>query len=1808
MSASVQGRTGGWAAAPVQRRQCQRCAIDRPRAGTMDVQMRPVWLLLSLLLQCLTANAQGPGATAIRSRAVRQNSETGVQGRAIDTRVEFAIEEGQPADTLVGTIPTKPNFRYRFNEEPREFRLNATTGEIRTVGELDREALRSEKFDLVILSSQPTYPIEVRIVVIDINDNAPVFPEPAISISFSESVNSGTRVILDTASDGDAGENDVTTNYKIIGGNEDGKFKLVVTTNPSGETPYLHMETTGQLDREFKSNYQLNISAEDGGSPKLYGYLLVNVAILDVNDNPPIFAHSDYNVSLNESVPPGTTVLQVMASDSDDGDNARITYFLPDDQTQFEVDKETGVISTLDSLSCQQECSQPTNCSKSCVFTVFARDHGSPQQNGRTYVTVNLLDANDHDPIIKFRYFPPTAEHATVDENAQNGSVVAAVSVVDVDEGANRDTYIQITDGNQLNHFRLENSQTFDIVRVNGVLDREKINKYNLTIVATDRGTPPRSSTAFLIIQVNDINDHAPAFEKSEYSAVLSETVPVGTYVAGITATDEDTGINSNIFYAIVSGDDSQWFDIDVNTGLITTRTELDRELKDMVLLKITARDGGPNPKYAQTQLKVTILDENDEQPTFREPIVNISLSENTQPKTLVAIVEAVDNDQGTNGTVTYHFHDDVEADYPGTFALDPSSGRVTTKTKLDREAMPNCVIRVIARDQGVPPISATATINLELQDVNDNSPEIYPRQYFVTVPEGMKKGSPVTQVTATDRDEGENAVISYEITEGDDGTFEIEKTTGVIRLASKLSRSKKSGYQLTVSATDMGGRRALKDAVVEVVVDNDQIKTLRFDNVDGYRFSVVEDPGKTTPATGRQVGKVAVTNAPDGVKVTYTIVSGDIDGMFAIDTASGDIKTAARIDREHTSSYRLTIAATGSGSFGETLVVIEVDDVNDSAPRFKKSRAVAHVEERRPIGYEVYLARATDTDAGDNSKITYSLSKNPGKLFDIDSETGMIYLVKKLERVKKGAVQLEVTAVDGGTPPLSAQQKVTMFIEDANDHTPVFGHQSYEASLLESTPVNDRFFSLTASDADHGRNGFVSYQITHGNELEKFGIFPDGYLYIKSALDREEWDYYAITVVATDHGDPPRSSTASVIIHVIDENDHAPVFANQTFDFYVSENEPPDSYVGKLVATDQDKGRNAELTFILASSSIHFTVDPKSGFVKTLHYFDREDLVSETGRDFFRMEAIVKDNGVERLQDIAEVNIHIVDTNDNAPLFTRLPERTQISELAPIGSLVARISATDADAGLNGDVVYALVDGNREEKFRVDASTGQLLVAGILDRETEDQYVLTVAAMDAAPEGSLTSTASITVDVLDENDNQPEFTQTEASISIKETTEIGTELMQFQATDPDLGINQEVSFGIASGSGQGTFRIDTHTGTLFLDKGLDFERTSVYNMNITASDAGKPRLTATITFAIFVKDVNDNPPAFPNTAIVSQIREGIKPGTAIVSVRATDPDSGDNGRVTYSIASQEPRGEHFGIKPDSGVIFVKGLIDREVADTYRLTILATDLAKPPEKRLSAQKLATVIVEDINDSAPEFVSMSAALLPENSRRGHVVMTVKAHDPDANTNGRVTYELADGDRSLFSLDRLTGDLVLIRDLASPAWSYQVTVTATDEAAQGQRKATDTVVTIIGKTDTPGPVFGEREYRANVYENQPIGTSVATVSASFPTSSLSDIEYYVTNVTSGGRAASRAFAVDVRRGVVSTAQVLDRESGLEQYEVEVTAILARGVTPQVTSVKVSHLIPPPLTHFSHARHYSHCRTRLTGRLRFKSIDMN
>lgn len=1073
--------------------------------------------------------------------------------------------------------------------------------------------------------------------------------------------------------------------------------------------------------------------------------------------------------------------------------------------------------------------------------------------------------------------------------------------------------------------------------------------------------------------------------------------------------------------------------------------------------------------------------------------------------------------------------------------------------------------------------------------------------------------------------------------------------------------------YKLHISARDQGKRRSEQDAVVEIMLAN-RLETLEFDSyTQTYDFQIVEDHGGLQQTQlGREVGRVQVKQAllsplqsslsarltgtssiastssspsldeygllggngrlsmAAPTNIEYSIVYGDVNGNFAIDQRTGLITTAKIIDREQRSQYQLEVVGRRGLAYGKCLVHVSISDLNDNAPIFALDRDdEILLAENAPVGQEVYLSRARDRDSGNNSHVTYTLSHNPDMMFRVGPSTGVIYLQRPIRVAPGTLLHLELTATDGGKPALFSKHSITVIVNDVNDHTPAFNHTSYEISIPESTRVNQRFFSVAAHDIDTHRNALLSYTIIEGNNDHRFGIFPDGFLYVRDDLDRETRDYYALTVQCSDAGQPARSAVVPVVIHIIDENDNAPQFSNSTFTFMVAENEPADSFVGKLVATDKDIGRNAELIYSLFSTTIDFSIDPNNGFIRTRRSFNREDLIHRTtsatasnsapisisagAENFILFDAIVIDNGSPRLRDKVRVKVIVTDVNDNAPEFIRAPYKVQVSEGASVGAQLLRIYSNDVDEGLNGDVYYRIIDGNQAGHFMLDDATGQLSLTRQLDREHQSLYILVIMAQDAAIEGQqLNSTTTITVEVTDENDIAPLFdNDIIQEISVRETSAVGIELFHFRASDADLGVNSQISFSLTAGNRKETFHIDSQTGVLYLHKPLDYEDITSYQLNVTASDGGSPRLTTTVTFNVMVLDENDNAPSFPNTAIVRQIKEGIDLKTPIVTVAAEDPDFGANGKVTYAITRQQPEmadGRHFGINTQTGVIHTLREIDRESIDTFRLTVVATDQAQPPAKQLSAEKLVTVIVEDINDNAPVFVSLNAAILPlkhpyevnggsrVDSLNGMTIMRVQAIDVDSSTNGIVTYELVSGDRELFKLHRNTGVISLMRGIVEPKVRYQLVLKATDEAVQAERKSSETYITLItcSGPEINGPIFDRREQSGSVYENEPIGTSILTVSARLHSA---EIEYYITNVTfiftanssisskesrhRMSRTVPRLFDIDTKLGLLTTAKELDRETGADMYEIEVYAI-ALGDKPRTTKTKVSRAL--------------------------------
>uniref|UniRef100_A0A3Q2W1L2 Protocadherin Fat 4 n=1 Tax=Haplochromis burtoni TaxID=8153 RepID=A0A3Q2W1L2_HAPBU len=1666
-------------------------------------------------------------------------------------RQEFQVLEEQPIGTYVGTIGTKPSFTYRFSENHKLFAINATTGVISTSSVIDREVLQSDVINVVVLSSHPTYPTEVRIVVLDINDNSPVFPDASIVVSFKEDASSGRQVILDTATDSDIGSNGVDhTTYRIVKGNEQRKFRLDITVNPSGEGAFLHLVSTGGLDREVTPFYQLLIEVEDKGEPKKFGYMQVNVTIQDINDNPPIFEQDQYQTSVFEDAAVGSSILQITASDQDEGANAEIRYFL-DDGTPFQIDPKAGTIIIKEGLDYESK--------KEYSLTIHAVDNGVPSLSGRTEATIKLLDVNDNDPVVKFRYFPTTSKFASVDENAQIGTVVALLTVSDADSStANGNISVSILGGNEQRHFEVHKSPVpnLSLIKVASVLDRERISSYNLTVSVSDNGKPmARSSFASLVIFVNDINDHPPIFQETVYRVDISEDIPKGSYIKGVSATDGDSGQNANLRYSLVSGNALGWFSISENSGLVTSAALLDREIASEIVLNISAKDQGLQPKMSYTKLIVNITDS-----TY-----HVSLVEHAPAGTELVVLSASDDDLGANGTIRFSFDAETPASVQELFRLDVVSGRLSTGVELDREDQASYLLHIQAADAGSPPLHSVGKVNITLWDINDNRPVFYPVQYFANVKENEPSGSYVTTVSATDPDLGRNGTVKYIITAGDSSKFRINSNTGKITTLVPLDREEKTAYQLQVTAADGSGLRSHTPAIVTVTVIDTQDNPPVFSQK-VYSFVMFENVG-----VGTVIGTVSATTVDLNTNISYLITSGDQRGLFAVNSA-GQITASSQIDREEQGFYQLKVVARAGEITGEAFVNITVKDLNDNAPHF--IHAVEHVSavENWSTGHVIFQAKASDPDEGANGMVVYSLKQNPKGLFHIHEKHGLITLTGPLE-ITTSSYEIEVIASDMGVPQHTSSLILIVSVYDVNDNSPVFDQLSYEVIILESEPVNSRFFKVEATDRDSGLNGEIMYDIAGGNTGDVFGIFPDGQLYIKAELDREIQDRYNLVVTAKDRAVEPLSATVNVTVILDDVNDNRPLFNSTNYVFHFEEEQKRGSLVGQVFAEDKDFGPNSEVRYTFETPQPNFELNAITGELTSTLQLDRESLMRQRGAAVFSFVVVSSDQGLPKpLRDQAKVQVYIQDINDNPPKFTKDIFQASISESAQNMTQLLRVSASDVDENKNGLVRYHIAEGNEEGQFTIDSSSGQVTLVGKLDYESTSSYSLKIIAVDAGAV-PLSSSCMLSISILDENDNSPIFPKSSLSVDVLENMRLGELVASVTGTDADSGQNADITYSITATNNHGTFSISPNTGSIFLVKKLDFETQSFYKLNITAKDNGRPPRSSSIPVVIRVRDFNDNPPIFTPGDIFKSIPENLPISASVMTITAQDTDADINGQLQYSIIQQIPRGNHFSIDPSTGLIYTSKEIDREFSNLFELTIKATDQAVPVEFRRYALKNVTIWVTDLNDNVPTFVSQNALVAEPNIVIGSILTTVVAFDPDDGANGEVEYELVEGDSDTFIMDRYSGDIRLASQLVPSRLMYTLTVSATDHGTD--RKTSRTELTIILQ-GVDGPVFSQPKYITILKEGQPPGTNVISLDASSPRGSATKVEYFIVAVRSGGKAVGRLFTIGRHTGVIQTAAELDREQGSDLYLVDVYAIEADASQPRTQRAEVRILL--------------------------------
>lgn len=540
--------------------------------------------------------------------------------------LRYEIKENLNAGTIVGNIahnltseyqpPYKESF-FLDNSIKYQFDIDYNSGLIKTKVKLDRET--NDLFSFSMNKGQ--YDICIYIIVLDVNDLSPVFSNPYKHIYIPEGA-PHHKASIGSVVDADIGPNTIK-GFSLVSGNVDYAFSI--NGKVSGlqqQKLLLDLVVNGTLDYETTSKYTLMVEVFDGGNPARTSTMQVDISIKDTNDNSPIFNQSKYSATIPENATIGTSILEVQATDLDDMVKWSITYSIErtrDPDECFKIDPTSGVISLNKLLDYETKK----------IYNIFAV--ASDQSNdARAVVEIEVLNINEIPANIYITYLTASGT-PTIPENASVGDVVVRVSVSDPESPDTDNANIAVGLHGGENRFRLDNTGpgTFNL-RVDQPLDREAKATYNLTLIAADSGSPPLSASKSFLLQILDVNDNIPAFSEAQYEAVVDEMSEPGSFVLSSTATDRDVGENSQISYDIksIAGGNSDWFQVDSNTGLVTTRGQVDCEVNARPTFWLVATDHGVPPLSSRAAVVVSVKDINDKEPTFDHSQYHASVPE----------------------------------------------------------------------------------------------------------------------------------------------------------------------------------------------------------------------------------------------------------------------------------------------------------------------------------------------------------------------------------------------------------------------------------------------------------------------------------------------------------------------------------------------------------------------------------------------------------------------------------------------------------------------------------------------------------------------------------------------------------------------------------------------------------------------------------------------------------------------------------------------------------------------------------------------------------------------------------------------------------------------------------------------------------------------------------------------------------------------------------------------------------------------------------------------------------------------------
>ncbi|XP_048486050.1 neural-cadherin isoform X3 [Plutella xylostella] len=1487
---------------------------------------------------------------------------------------EAEIAENQKKDSDIISVKAKSfadrEIRYTLKAQGQgagTFNIGPTSGIVKLAKELDFEDLRQPHvYSLVVTATEDSggfsTSVELTIRVTDVNDNAPKFELPDYQAhNVDEDIPLGTSILKVKAMDADSGKN-AEIEYLVSDDHFSVDSNGIITNNK-------------QLDADNNNAYyEFTVTAKDKGEPAKTGAATVRVYTKNKNDEEPKFSQQVYTPNVDENAGPNTLVTTVVASDKD-GDNVRFGFVGGGTSSgQFVIEEITGVIRLHNKAISLDRDKYELN--------VTAMDDGACCVNGdatihtsTAVVVVFITDVNDNKPIFKDcpTYFPK------VEEGAPNGSPVIKVHATDEDKGVNGQVKYSIVQQPNQKGTKFTVDEETGEVSTNKVFDREGDDgKFvSVTVKATDQGEPSLEGVCSFTVEITDVNDNPPLFDRQKYVENVKQDASIGTNILRVSASDEDADNNGAIVYTLsapYNPADIEYFEIQPESGWIVLKKPLDRETYK---LEAMAQDKGFPPLSRTVEVQIDVVDRANNPPVWDHTVYGpIYIRENLPVGAKVVSVKASSGIEN-NPTVFYRLMpgSTAQTNKFHTFYLQQRADNgftwadIKVNHPLDYESIKEYNLTIRVENNGAQQLASEATVFIMLEDVNDEIP-LFTEREQETVLEGEPIGTKVTQVNAIDKDGTfpNNQVYYYIVdsprNEGKD-FFEISMQTGEIFTKVVFDREKQGAYALEVEARD-GAPSARPNS------DNQPNSVTKFirigiadknDNPPYFDKELYEAEVDENEDIQHTVLTVTAKDHDESSRIRYEITSGNIGGAFAVKNMTGAIYVAGALDYETRKRYELKLAASDNLKENYTTVVIHVKDVNDNPPVFERPtyRTQITEEDDRNLPKRVLQVTATDGDKDRQQNIVYFLTgqgidpDNPANSkFDINRTTGEIFVLKPLDRDQpNGRPQWRFTvfAQDEGGEGLVGYADVQVNLKDINDNAPIFPQGVYFGNVTENGTAGMVVMTMTAIDYDdpaESNNAKLWYSIEK-NVIEEetgspiFEIEAETGV-IKTAvccLDRERTPDYSIQIVASDGGGLKGTGTAS--IRVKDINDMPPQFTKDEWFTEVDETDGtnlPEMPILTVTVHDEDETNKFQYKVIENSGygADKFTMvrnNDGTGSLKIVQPLDYEDQLQSNG---FRFRIQVNDKGEDNDNDkyhvaYSWVVVKLRDINDNKPQFDRANIEVSVYENAEVGKSLETFKATDPDQGGKSKVSYAIDrSSDRKRQFSINQE-GTVSIQRALDREDTPRHQVKILAIDDGVPPR-TATATLTVIVQDINDNAPTFLKDYRPVLTEHITP--KKVAEILATDDDdrsKSNGPPFQFRLDPGADdiiRASFKVEQDQkgangdGMAIVSslRSFDREQQKEYHIPIIIKDHGNPAMTGTSTLTVVIGDVNDNKMQPGSKEILVYNYQGQAPDTEIGRVYVYDLDDWDlPDKKFFWESSEHP---NFTLNEETGMIQMK--------------------------------------------------------------------------------------------------------------------------------------------------------------------------------------------------------------------------------------------------------------------------------------------